>query len=61
MQRKHLSQVEFAAWLESRGILVSTQYLNDVINSRRAAGPKFKEVFKEITGIILVDGLVEEK
>jgi len=59
MERKRMNQVEFAIWLEARGIIISTQYLNDVIHRRRAPGPKFKAVFKEITGITLADGLVE--
>lgn len=61
MERRRMSQVAFVAWLDSKGIMISTQYLNDVICGRREAGPKFKDVFKAITGVTLVDGLVEEK
>ena len=63
LKRKRLGQKEFAEWLLAppRGILISPQYLNDVIRGRRDAGPKFKAILKEITGVTLVDGLVEDE
>jgi hypothetical protein len=61
MAEKKMNQSEFAAWITTQGITLSPQYLNDVLNSRRHPGPKFKEIFKQITGITLVDGLVESE
>ena len=60
MSRRGMGQKDFSKWLDSKGITVSPQYLNDVLNGRRHPGPKFKLVFKEITGVTLVDGLVEQ-
>jgi hypothetical protein len=59
MEEKRWTQVAFLAWLESKGIIITPQYLGDVLHGRRNAGPKFKQVFKEITGKTLVDGLIE--
>lgn len=59
MERMNLAQGQFRDFMEARGIIISPQYLNDVIHGRHAPGPKFKEVFREITGIKLVDGLIE--
>lgn len=55
------TQRRLVEFLESKGITITAQYLNDVLHGRRAPGPKFREVFREITGINLVDGLVEDK
>ena len=60
MKRKKMTQQKFSDWLEDKGILVSPGYISDVVNMRAPAGPRFKQVFKQITGISLVDGLVEE-
>lgn len=60
MDRKGKSQRQLSDWLAERGILVSPQYLSDVLRNRRDPGPRFKEVFREITGITLVDGLIED-
>ena len=58
---KRWTQRAFIAWLDSKGILITVQHLNDVLHGRRNPGPKFREVFQEITGITLVDGLIEDK
>ena len=60
MQEKQMSQSAFTAWLTSKGITITAQYLSDVLKGRRHPGPKLKAVFKEITGITLVEGLVED-
>ena len=60
MLRRRMNQKQFTEWLDSKGISMTPQYLNDVIHGRREPGPKFKQVFKEITGVTLVDGLVED-
>ena len=54
------TQKAFVEFLDSKGITITTQYLNDVLRGRRNAGPKFVSVFREITGIVLVDGIIEE-
>lgn len=61
MTKKKQSQRQFLDWLEIKGILISPQYLCDVLKGKRSPGPRFKKVFLEITGVSLVDGLIEEK
>ena len=61
MTRQRKTQRQLVDWLETKGIIVSPAYLNDVIRMRRAPGPKFKAVFRELTGIELEDGLIERK
>lgn len=61
MERKHMTQRQLVDWLEARGVTVSPAYLNDVIWLRRAPGPKFKAVFRALTGIELEDGLIERE
>lgn len=60
ISRRKWTQKRFVDFLDSKGITITTAYLNDVLKNRRAAGPKFKQVFREITGIQLVDGLIEK-
>ena len=60
LAQKRWSQVTFRAWLDKNGVTISTQHLSDVLNGRRNPGPVFKDVFKEITGVTLVDGLIED-
>jgi len=61
LREQRWTQKAFKEWLETKNIIITTQYLNDVLCRRRNPGPKFKAVFYEITGIRLVDGLVEDK
>lgn len=61
LKDKRWTQAEFVRFLDEQGITVTTQYLNDVLRGRRNPGPKFIAVFREITGVTLVDGLVEER
>lgn len=61
LDRKRMSQRDFIQWLSTRGILISVGYLNEMLTGREMAGPKFIEIFKEITGVSLVPGLVEDK
>jgi len=61
LAKRRWTQVVFIEWLGTKGITITAQYLSDVINNRRNPGPKFKAIFKEITGITLVDGLVEKE
>ena len=58
--RKRWSQRELVRFLDENGITISAQYVNDVLNNRRAPGRKFKQVLSELTGIRFVDALVEE-
>ena len=58
--RKRWSQRELVRFLDENGVIISAQYLNDVLNNRRAPGRKFKQVLSELTGIRFVDALVEE-
>ena len=61
LAKRRWTQVVFIEWLGLKGITITAQYLSDVINNRRNPGPKFKAIFKEITGITLVDGLIEDR
>ena len=61
MWKNRMRQADFVRELEMRGILITQAYLHQMFTGIRPPGPKFKEIFKEITGITLVDGLVEEK
>ena len=58
---KRWTQIELVRWLASKGVLISAQYVNDVLRHRRDPGPKLIAVFKEITGVRLVEGLVEDR
>jgi len=58
--RRKMSQREFAAFLSGRGVLISPQTCSALVAGKITPGPMFKKVFHEITGIKLVDGLVEE-
>lgn len=60
MEKRKMGQREFSGFMASKGITISDQYLSDVLHGRKNPGPKFKEVFREITGINLVDGLIED-
>ena len=60
LRDKRWTQIAFVRWLESKGVLISAQYVNDVICHRRDPGPKLIAVLKQITGIRLVEGLVED-
>ena len=60
MARKRWTQRELVRFLDENGVIISAQYLNDVLNNRRAPGRKFKQVLSELTGIRFVDALVEE-
>lgn len=59
LAKRRWTQVVFIEWLGSKGITITAQYLSDVINNRRNPGPKFKQIFREIMGIMLEDGLIE--
>jgi hypothetical protein len=61
IQHKRWTQQEFIRFLDSKGILMTAQHLNDVLHKRRAPGPRFCAVFLEITGVRLVRGLIEEE
>ena len=60
LRLRRWTQIEFVRWLDTKGITISAQYLNDVLHKRRDPGPKLIQVFEEITGITLVDGLIED-
>lgn len=60
MRKKGLGQKQFLTWLGVRGLDISPQYLNDVLLNRKPAGPKFISIFREITGVQLVAGLMEK-
>jgi hypothetical protein len=55
-----MGPADFIRWLDARGVLVTKQYLHQLINEGFTPGPKFKAIFREITGIQLVDGLIEK-
>jgi hypothetical protein len=59
IQRKRWTQQEFIRFLDSKGIVMTAQHLNDVLHKRRDPGPRFCAIFLEITGVHLVRGLIE--
>ena len=61
MWRKKMRQVDFIKWLAERGITMSAAYLSMMLTGKIPPGKQFKAVFKEITGITLVDGLIERE
>jgi len=60
LKGKRWTQKAFVEFLDSKGVTITGQYLNDVLHGRRQPGPRFIGVFREITGITLVAGLIEE-
>ena len=61
MWRKKMRQADFLRWLEGRGITMIPAYLSMMLTGKIPPGKQFKAVFKEITGITLVDGFVESE
>ena len=59
--KNHLRQTDFLEWLSKRGILITPAYLSLMLSGKIAPGKRFKEIFKEITGVTLVDGLIEDQ
>lgn len=59
--RKKMRQVDFLRWLAERGIIMSAAYLSMMLTGKIPPGKQFKAVFKEITGITLVDGFIESE
>ena len=53
-----MTPAEFSAWLEVRGIIITRQYCSMIL--RQGAGPRFNEVFQQVTGVKVVKGLVEK-
>ena len=54
-----MTPTQFRVWLELRGITITRQYCAAIMYGS-GAGPRFIEVFTEITGINVVKGLVEK-
>ena len=61
VRRKKWTPTQFHRWLELNGVTVTRQYVATLVTGEMCAGPKFKQIFKEITGIVLIDGLVEDE
>ena len=64
IQRRRMTQAAFIRWLsepEQGSVTISPQYFNQMITGQRPPGQKFKDIFKQITGVTLLDGLVEER
>ena len=55
-----MKTIEFQRWLEDRGVHMTYTYCRAMTQQKLSPGPKFKQVFKEITGVTLVDGLIEQ-
>ena len=60
IRERRMSQADFVRWLSDRGITITQVYLSNMLTGKRPPGPKFREMFREIAGITLVDGLVEQ-
>ena len=62
LQKNKHTPGSFWHWLDQRGVVVTRQTCHNLFHGHYVApGPQFKKVFKEITGIVLVDGLIESK
>lgn len=61
LSKHRMNPTTFAAWLDERGITISREYARQMVDGKLTPGPKFKAAFREITGITLVDGLVEDE
>ncbi len=59
IQSKGWTQQQFVRFLDSKGIMMTAQHLNDVLHKRRDPGPRFCAIFLEITGVKLERGLIE--
>jgi len=60
IREQRMSQADFVRWLSDRSITITQVYLSNMLTGKRPPGPKFREMFREITGITLVDGFVEQ-
>jgi len=61
LTERGMSSTTFQRWLSGHGIEITRTYCDAMTNQKLSPGPKFKQVFREITGIQLVDGLVEDE
>jgi hypothetical protein len=59
IRHKGWTQQQFIRFLDSKGIVMTAQHLNDVLRERRDPGPRFCGIFYEITGVRLERGLIE--
>ncbi len=59
LKRKRMTPTQFQAWLAENGVEVTREYCRMLTVGKLTPGPKFKAIFKQITGITLVDGLIE--
>ena len=60
LTERGMSSTTFQRWLSERGIEITRAYCDAMTKQKLSPGPKFKQVFREITGIQLVDGLIEK-
>ena len=60
INQKRFSHADFRPWLETKGIIISQATCFALVTGKITPGPRFKQVFKEITGVTLVDGLIEQ-
>ena len=56
-----MRQADFIRYLDSKGITITQAYLCQMLKEKRPPGPKFRQIFEEITGVRLVEGLVEDR
>ncbi len=61
LARKGWTQVQFQCFLEKNGIIITAQTCSKLVRGEITPGRYFKQVFKAITGVTLVDGLVEDR
>ena len=59
--RKGWTQVQLQSFLGNNGIIITAQTCSKLVRGEITPGRYFKQVFKAITGVTLVDGLVEDK
>lgn len=56
-----MNQRGFMDWLAEREIIITPATCSLMVAGKITPGPKFKGVFRKLTGIQLVDGLLEEE
>ena len=60
LRKQRMGASEFQRWLDKRGITVTRQHCDQLVKGK-SSGPRFSDAFYKITGIRLVDGLVEDR
>lgn len=61
VRSQRMNQKQFVDFLAVRKLIISPQTCSALVHGLIAPGPRFREIFKEITGIKLAHGFVENE